>query len=168
MVLNWNRESNPSPTRVLGDNEFTRFLEGASLDDKKAFLKENCDIKIVGISAQLQRAEKVKLMMALKQYAESEMFAPYFKPKELLDETVGALGMYKPPFIKTKEELKQAKTGQQIAEILGKLAASGGPEVQARIQEFIDSIAGKGGIEVGGGNGGEAGAVPVPAGPPQQ
>jgi hypothetical protein len=168
MVLNWNRESNPSPIRVLGDNEFTRFLEGASLDEKKAFLKENCDIKIVGISAQLQRAEKVKLMMALKQYAESEMFAPYFKPKELLDETVGALGMYKPPFIKTEEELKQAKTGQQIAEILGRLAASGGPEVQARIQEFIDSITGKGGIEVGGGNGGEAGAVPVPAGPPQQ
>ena len=38
---------------------------------RKQFLKENCDIKIVGISAQLQRAEKVKLMMALKQYAES-------------------------------------------------------------------------------------------------
>ena len=90
------------------------------------------------------------------------LFNPYFKPKELLDETVGALGMYKPPFIKTEDELKQSQTGQQIAEILGKLAASGGPEVKAKIQEFIDSVTGKPGMEVGGGNGGTAGAIPVP------
>ena len=164
MVLNWNKESIPSPIRVLGDNAFTRFLEGASLTEKKQFLKENCDIKIVGISAQLQRDEKVKLMMALKQYAESPLFNPYFKPKELLDETVGALGMYKPPFIKTEEELKQAQTGAQIAEILGKLAASGGPEVQAKIQQFIDSITGGGGaINVGGG---EPSAPVAPTGTP--
>jgi hypothetical protein len=156
MVLNWNKESLPSPVRVLGENPFTLFLEGASLDEKKQFLKENCDIRIVGISAQLQMAEKVKLLMALKQYAESPLFASYFKPKELLDETVGALGMYKAPFIKTVEELQQTQTGQQLVEILGKLASEGGPEVQARIQQFIASLSGGGGMapEVGGGNGG--------------
>ena len=163
MILNWNRESRSSPIRVLGENPFTLFLEGASLDEKKQFLKENCDIRIVGISAQLQRAEKVKLLMALKQYAESPLFNPYFKPKELLDETVGALGMYQAPFIKTEEELQQAQIGQQLADILGKLAASGGPEVKARIQQFIDSISGGAGMapEIGGGNGGEGGGLPI-------
>ncbi len=153
MVLNWNRESRPSPVRVLGENPFTAFLEGAGLDEKKQFLKENCDIKIVGISAQLQMAEKAKLLMAFKQYAESPLFTQYFKPKELLDETVGALGMYQAPFLKTKEELMQTQTGQQIVEVLGKLVASGGPEVQAKIQEFLGSLMGqKGGVpEVGGG-----------------
>jgi len=171
MILNWNKESRPSPVRVLGENPFTLFLEGASLDEKKEFLKENCDIRIVGISAQLQREEKVKLLMALKQYAESPLFNPFFKPKELLDETVGALGMYRAPFIKTEQELMQTQTGQQLVEILGKLAASGGPEVKARIQQFISSVSGGGGMapEVGGGNGGEAGGglptggeIPVP------
>lgn len=169
MVLNWNRESRPSPIRVLGENPLTLFLEGASLDEKKQFLKENCDIRIVGISAQLQMAEKAKLLMAFKQYAESPLFNPYFKPKELLDETVGALGMYQAPFIKTREELAQTQMGQQLVEILGKLVASGGPEVKAKIQQFIDSISG-GGMEVGGGNGGEAGGVPVgemPGGMPE-
>jgi hypothetical protein len=159
MILNWNKESRPSPVRVLGENPFTLFLEGASLDEKKEFLKENCDIRIVGISAQLQREEKVKLLMALKQYAESPLFNPFFKPKELLDETVGALGMYQAPFIKTEDEMMQTQTGQQLVEILGKLVASGGPEVQAKIQQFIDSVTGGGGMapEVGGGNGGEVG-----------
>jgi len=154
MVLNWNRLSNPSPIRVLGDNPFTRFLEGAGMEEKRQFLKENCDIRIVGISAQLQMEEKAKLLMALKQYAESELFAPYFKTKELLDETVGALGMYKAPFIKTKDELAQTQMGQQLVEVLGKLAMSGGPEVQAQIQNFVQSITGQGGglpPEVGGG-----------------
>ncbi len=162
MILNWNKESRPSPVRVLGENPFTLFLEGAGLDEKKEFLKENCDIRIVGISAQLQREEKVKLLMALKQYAESPLFAPYFKNKELLDETVGALGMYKAPFIKTEEELRQTQMGQQLVEILGKLVASGGPEVQARIQQFIESVSGGGmAPEVGGGNGGEVGGMPI-------
>lgn len=169
MILNWNKESRPSPVRVLGENPFTLFLEGAGLDEKKEFLKENCDIRIVGISAQLQREEKVKLLMALKQYAESPLFNPYFKPKELLDETVGALGMYRAPFIKTEEELRQTQMGQQLVEILGKLVASGGPEVKAKIQQFIESVSGGGGMEVGGGNGGEAGGVegmPVGGGMP--
>ena len=168
MVLNWNKESRPSPIRVLGNNPFTLFLENASFNEKKDFLKENCDIRIVGISAQLQREEKVKLLMALKQYAESPLFNPYFKPKEYLDETVGALGMYRAPFIKTEEELRQTQTGQQIVEILGKLVASGGPEVKAKIQQFIDSISGKGEIEVRGGNGGEVGSegLPVSGGMP--
>lgn len=144
MVLNWNKESRPSPVRVLGENPFTLFLEGASMEEKKQFLKENCDIRIVGISAQLQMAEKVKLLMALKQYAESPLFNPYFKPKELLDETVGALGMYKAPFIKTIEELQQTQTGQQLVEVLGKLVESGGPEVKAMIEEFISSLTGAG------------------------
>ncbi len=154
MVLNWNRESMPSPTRVLGENPFTLFLEGAGLDEKKQFLKENCDIKITGISAELERSEKVKLLMALKQYAESPLFTGYFKPKELLDETVGALGMYNPAFLKNEQELLQAQIGTQIADVLGKLVASGGPEVQAKIQEFIQSLSGQGGPEVGAPTGG--------------
>ncbi len=160
MVLNWNAESRPSPIRVLGDNPFTRFLEGAGLDEKKQFLKENCDIKVVGISAQLQMEEKAKLLMALKNYAESPLFNPYFKPKELLDETVGALGMYKAPFIKTKEEMDREMIGTQIADVLGKLVESGGPEVQAKIQEFLKSVMSE--QQVGGGNGGEMqGAMPA-------
>jgi hypothetical protein len=151
MVLNWNRESTPSPTRVLEDNPFTRFLEDADLREKQQFLKENCDIRIVGISAQIQLAEKAKLMMALKEYVESAAFTEFFKRKEYLDETVGALGMYQPPFIKTKEELEQSQIGTQLAEALGKLAQQGGPEVQARIQEFINSVQGQGGVNVGGG-----------------
>ena len=168
MVLNWNKESIPSPIRVLGDNPFTQFLENAPLEEKKVFLKENCDIKIVGISAQMQRAEKVKLMMALKQYAESPLFAPFFKPKELLDETVGALGMYEPPFIKSDEEVKQSQMGQQIADVLGKLADSGGPEVKAKIQQFIDSVSGNGGINVQGAGGNEPAPTNQPATPTMQ
>lgn len=160
MILNWNKESQPSPVRVFGENPFTLFLEGASLSEKKQFLKENCDIHIVGISAQLQMAEKVKLLMALKQYAESQLFNPYFKPKELLDETVGALGMYKAPFIKTEDELRQTQTGQQIAEILGKLIESGGPEVKAMIEEFIGSLTGAGATPNVGGE--ESGMPPQP------
>ncbi len=160
MVLNWNSESRPSPVRVLGDNAFTRFLEGAGLEEKKQFLKEGCDIKIIGISAELQREEKVKLLMALKNYAESPLFNPYFKPKELLDETVGALGMYKAPFIKTKEEMDREMVGTQIADVLGKLVESGGPEVQTRVQEFLKSVMAE--QQVGGGNGGQTqGAMPA-------
>ena len=161
MVLNWNGLSKPSPSRVLGDNEFTRFLEGASVEEKREFLKENCDISIVGISAQIQRAEKAKLLMALKQYAESPLFGYLFKPKELVEETVGALGMYRPSFIKTTDELMQSQTGAQIAEILGKLASSGGPEVQAKIQDFINSISG-GSINVQGEGAGSEPGIPLP------
>jgi hypothetical protein len=160
MVLNWNKESHPSPSRVLGDNEFTKFLEGASLEEKKQFLKEQCDIKIVGISAQLQRAEKAKLLMALKQYAESPLFNKYFKPKELLEETVGALGMYKAPFIKTDDELKQENLGMAIAQALAKVAQSGGPEAQQMIEKFLVSI-GINPQQLAGGNGGAGQQTPV-------
>ncbi len=166
MVLNWNGQSRPSPKRVLGENPFTDFLERSSLEEKKQWLKENCDIKIVGISAQLQRAEKVKLLMALKQYAESPMFTQFFKPKELLNETVGVLGMYKAPFIKTDKELEEAQVGTQIVDVLGKLAASGGPEVQARIKEFVNSLSGQSPINVQGGNGGGGEVPPVNMGQP--
>ncbi len=161
MVLNWNAESRPSPSRVLGDNELTRFLEGASLDEKKEFLREGCDLKMTGISSQIQQAEQSKLLMALKGFIESQIFAPYFKPKEYIDEIVGTLGMYKAPFVKTDEELAQSQIGQQIADVLGKLAMSGGPEVQAKIQEFLTSIGANQPINVGGGNGGEGGGVPI-------
>lgn len=141
MVLNWNSESNPSPTRVLGpNNTFARFLEEAPLDVKKQFLTQDCDIKIVGISSQIEMAEKVKLLMAMKAYTESPVFAPFMKPKELLDETVGAMGMYKAPFIKSEQEMMEEEAGKQLVGVLGKLAASGGPEVQSRIQQFIQSL----------------------------
>ena len=163
MVLNWNAESRPSPSRVLGDNEFTRFLEGASLDEKKQFLKEGCDLKMTGISSQIQQAEQSKLLMALKGFMDDPLFLPYFKPKEYIDEVVGTLGMYKAPFVKTEEELMQSQVGQQIADVLGKLAMSGGPEIQAKIQEFLTSIGAQVNqpINVGGGNRGEG--QPVPA-----
>jgi hypothetical protein len=106
-------------------------------------------------------SEKAKLLMALKNYAESPLFNPYFKPKELLDETVGALGMYKAPFIKTKQEMDREMVGTQIADVLGKLVESGGPEVKMRIQEFLKSVMSEQGAEVGGGNGGEGGGRPV-------
>jgi hypothetical protein len=157
MVLNWNDKSIPSPTRVLGENPFTIFLEKAPLSEKKQFLKENCDVRIVGISAQLQRQEKLKMMMAAREYAESAVFAEFFKRKELLQDTFGLLGMYNPRFLKTDKELEQSQMGTQLAEVLGKLAASGGPEVKARVQEFINSVLGGGGIEIGG-----AGPAPVP------
>jgi hypothetical protein len=162
MVLNWNANSKPSPTRVLGVNPFTTFLEQAPMELKKQFLKENCDIKIVGISAELQKAERVKLLMALKQYAESPMFTQFFKPKELLDETVGALGMYKAPFIKTTEEMEAEGIGTKVAEVLGKLVQSGGPEVKAKVQEFLQSIMGAEGYELQGGNGGETAGATLP------
>jgi hypothetical protein len=160
MILNWNSESRPSPTRVLGENEFTKFLEGADLGMKKQFLKEQCDIKIVGISAQLQRAEKVKLLMALKQYAESPLFNKYFKPKELLDETVGALGMWKASFLKTDDELKGENLGMAIAQALTKVAQSGGPEAQQMIEKFLVSI-GINPQQLAGGNGGAGQQTPV-------
>ncbi len=166
MVLNWNAESRPSPSRVLGDNELTRFLEGASLDEKKEFLREGCDLKMTGISSQIQQAEQSKLLMALKGFIESPMFAQFFKPKEYIDEVVGTLGMYKAPFVKTDAELAQSQMGQQIADVLGKLAVSGGPEVQAKIQEFLTSIGANQPINVGGGNGGEGTPVPAKGGLP--
>ncbi len=168
MVLNWNAESRPSPSRVLGDNEFTKFLEGASLDEKKQFLKEGCDLKMTGISSQIQQAEQSKLLMMLKGFMESPIFADQFKPKEYIREVVGTLGMYKAPFVKTDEELAQSQMGQQIVDILGKLAMSGGPGVQAKIQEFLQSIGAQVNqpINVGGGNGGQGGGMPAPSGLP--
>jgi len=163
MVLNWNTESRPSPIRVLGDNDFTRFLEGASLDEKKQFLKEGCDLKMTGISSQIQQAEQSRLLMALKGFIESPLFNFKFKPSEYIDEVVGSLGMYKAPFVKTDAEIKQSQMGQQIADILGKLAMSGGPEVQAKIQAFLQSIGAQVNqpVNVGGGNGGEGGGMPA-------
>ncbi len=171
MVLNWNANSTPSPTRVLGDNDFTRFLEGAGLPEKRQFLEQGCDTRIVGISAQLQLAEKAKLLMALKQYAESPIFAPYVKPKELLHETVGALGMYKTPFLRTEDELAGQDMGNRIVEALARVVQEGGPEAQAMIDQFLTSIGippmGQGTPpEVGGGapipgNGGGGTAIPA-------
>jgi hypothetical protein len=165
MVLNWNANSNPSPSRVLGDNDFTRFLEGAGQEEKKQFLKEGCDIKIVGISAELQKAERAKLLMALKQYAESPIFAPSFKVHELVEETVGALGIYKAPFLRTAEEMKSQDLGNRIAQALGKVAQEGGPEAQAMIDQFLTSI-GIPSQAMGGGNGGGGPQMPAPAGGP--
>jgi len=156
MVLNWNANSNPSPTRVLGNNSFTNFLEQADLATKKEFLRQECDIKIVGISAQIKMAEKAKYLMAFKQFAESGVFAPFIKPRELLNEISGAFGMHKAPFIKTDEEVSQESLGMAIAQALGKVAQSGGPEAQQMIENFLVSI----GInpkvlaQAGGGNGG--------------
>ena len=162
MVLNWNSQSRPSPSRVLGENEFTYFLENASLEEKKDFLRQDCDIKIVGISAQIEMAEKAKLLMAMKAYAESPLFNAYFKPKELLHETTGAMGMYKPPFLKTDQELERDMLGQKLVEALGSVAQSGGPEVASRIQEFLQGLMQQG----GGGNGGVAeGAIPAEPAP---
>src|SRR3989304_5922588 len=152
MVLNWNALSNPSPSRVLGDNEFTKFLEGASLEEKKQFLAEECDLSITGISSQLQMAERSKLLMAVKAFVDDPIYQGNFKIKEYLDEVFGSMGMYKAPFLKTKEELVQTQMGGQIVEGLGKLAAEGGPEVQEEIKGFLESIGIQGGQapEVGG------------------
>jgi len=169
MVLNWNAESRPSPRRVLKDNDFTAFLEGASLEVKRQFLKEQCDIRIVGISAQLEMEKKAKLLMAFKQYAESPMFGPYIKRRELLNETAGALGMYKAPFLKTDDELKREGIDQTIAQALVNVAKQS-PEAQQMISNFLGSI----GIDpnqffaqmgAGGGNGGGGQAIPAPGGP---
>ena len=145
MVLNWNALSNPSPSRVLGDNELTRFLEGASLEEKKQFLGEECDLSITGISSQLQMAERSKLLMAVKAFVDDPIYQGNFKIKEYLDEVFGAMGMYKAPFLKTKEELMQTQMGEQIVEVLGKLATEGGPEVQEAIKGFLESL----GIQAG-------------------
>ena len=153
MILNWDAESDPSPTRVLGDTEFAAMLEGASLEEKKQFLKLDCDVRITGISAQLEMAEKAKLLMAFKAYAESPMFQQYFKNRELLNETLGALGMWKPPFIKSEEELKTEQIGSEIVQALGAMVQKGGPEVEARVRQFLQ--------EVMSGNGGMGGAVPT-------
>jgi len=163
MILNWNAESRPSPSRVLGQNEFTKFLEQAPLEIKKQFLKEQCDIKIVGISAQLQREEKVRMLMALKQFAESPLFNKFFKPKTLLDEIAGALGQYKAPYIKTDDEMKQQEMGESIVMALGKLAQSGDPQTKAMIQQLLSSVAPP---QPGGGNGGAGEATPTGAMPP--
>jgi hypothetical protein len=110
----------------------------------------------------ITRTEKVKLLMALMQVSEKPMFASYFKPKELLDETVGALGMWKAPFIKTKDELAIEEMGMNISQMLGDLASSGGPEVMTQIKQLIDSLRGQNlAPEVGGGNGGVGGTGTV-------
>jgi hypothetical protein len=114
----------------------------------------------------MQSADKAKLMMAMKQFIESPIFNPYFKPKEYIDELVGTLGQYKAPYVKTSDELAQSQTGQQIAEALGKVAAEGGPEVQAAINQFLQSLGiqpPQGGMapEITGGNGGGGPAMPA-------
>jgi hypothetical protein len=89
--------------------------------------------------------------MAMKAFTDDPKFQPFFKLKEYLDEVMGAIGMYKAPFIKTKEELEQTQIGEQLVEKLGELVASGGPEVQAKIKEFLDSLGVGGQVpEVGG------------------
>ncbi len=154
MVLNWNGNSSPSPMRVLGDNPFTQFLEQTDLETKKQFLREGADIKIVGISAELQRAEKARLLMALKTYAESPLFAQYFKNKELLNETVGALGMWGANFIKTDEEV-----GQENAMI--ELFKSVIPYLPPQIQEKIMAVMGAVEQKEKGGNIPELSTAPI-------
>ena len=158
MILNWDSTSNPSPSRVLGVNEFTMFLEQASIEEKKQFLKQDCDIKIVGISQQIQINEKVRMLMAMKAFAESPIFAQMFKPKKLLDEIAGSMGEYNAPYIKTDAEMNAEAIGQQLMMALGKMVVEGGPEKQAEIVQFLKQT-------LSGGNGGEvAGGIPaIPA-----
>jgi hypothetical protein len=64
--------------------------------------------------------------------------------------------------VAVKDELDRDQIGNKLTEVLGKLAQSGGPEVMAKIQEFIQSIMSQETAEVGGGNGGEIqGGMPV-------
>ena len=144
LILNWSEKSDPSVLRIMPNNPFAVQFAMMTPEQRKEILKANCDIKILGISAQIKNSELLPRLQWLMKQAESSAFAKYMKPYKLLKQGVNVLGFYEPDFIATDSEAqavdKYWETIAQIEQQMQAEATGGAP---------------------GGGNGGAGMAVPA-------
>jgi hypothetical protein len=134
VVLNWNEYSNPSISRVMSNNPNAQRFAQMSIEERKEILRANCDIKIMGISAQIKNSQLIPLYQALLKQAESSVFAKYFKPYNLLKHEVNAFGFYEPDFIVTDEQAQDLdQPPEAIPPEMGGPALTPGAPPQARL-----------------------------------
>lgn len=104
LILNWSEMSNPTVRRVMQDNLTAKEFSEMTPKARRELLRANCDIKIMGISAQIKNSELIPRYQALLKQAESQVLSKYFKPYQLLKHEVNSFGFYEPDFIVTDDE----------------------------------------------------------------
>ena len=130
IILNWNEYSTPSISRVMANNPNAQRFAQMSIEERKEMLRANCDIKIMGISAQIKNSQLIPLYQALLKQAESSILGKYFKPYDLLKHEVNAFGFYEPDFLITDEQAQQldaAMSGQGMEGNAPVNISQGGP-----------------------------------------
>ncbi len=117
IVLNWTENSNPSITRVFGQ-EFMRDAQAFArmpIEERKQLLASGADIQVSGISAQLSRSDMLEKLQVFTRLAESPNYAPYIKPYELLQANAEALNEPSAKFIVSPDEAKQIQQALNAA-----------------------------------------------------
>lgn len=114
LALNWSEYSNPSVSRVMPNNPAAAEFAVMPIEARKELLRANCDIKILGISAQIKNSEIIPRLQWMMSKAVEVPFAKYFKPYKLLKRSVNVLGFYEPDFIVTDEEAKMIDQTPQL------------------------------------------------------
>jgi len=104
LILNWSELSDPTVSRVMQNNPVAQEFAEMPPEARRELLRANCDIKIMGISAQIKNSELIPRYQALMKQAESMMFSKYFRPYNLLKHEVNAFGFYEPDFIVNDDE----------------------------------------------------------------
>ncbi len=106
LLLNWSEYSNPTVSRILSNNPYAEQFARMTPEEKKELLQANCDIKILGISAQIKNSELIPRYQELMKDAEGVLVGKYFKPYKLLKRKVNSFGFYDADFIATDDEAK--------------------------------------------------------------
>jgi hypothetical protein len=137
IILNWDNSFSPSPARALGEENAELAIKLGMMDDvtRRRFLREGCDVKVSGISAELQQLERLEKIGPFMDRAESPAFAPYFKPYELLKEEAQLRGFYDPSFLMSEEDVKAMRT-MQAEDVWNTLA----PEQQQAIGAILKDL----------------------------
>lgn len=150
IALNWSELSDPPVSRVMQNNPYAEEYAMMSIEERKELLRANCDIKILGISAQIKNSELLPRLQWLMKQAESSVYAKYIKSYRLLKRAVNTLGFYDADFVATDSEAKAVdKYWDTIAQIEQQMQAEAAGGVPA------------------GGNGGAGVPVPVEGEVPQ-
>ena len=148
LTLNWSEYSNPTVNRIMANNPNAEAFAKMDIEAKKELLRANCDIKILGISAQIKNSELIPRLQWMMSKAVEGPFAKYFKPYKLLKRSVNVLGFYEPDFIDTDEEAKAKDEAEMAARVAGGAEGGAGgvalpPEVagQAGLASSIEGAA---------------------------
>lgn len=118
IMLNWGMNSVPSIPKVLGDkyNEIkeAKIFEQMTDVQRRKLLQENADIKVSGISAELQQWEYLEKLQPFFDDLKLPQYAPYIKAYKLLVEKANLLGLHDPDWLLTEDEVKQMRQIQAM------------------------------------------------------
>lgn len=111
IMLNWMEIDTPSIIRVFGKEEsnnpaLLKFVQ-MGVDERKQLLRDNCDITVTGISAELQQLEMLEKLQIFMRLSESQLYSPYIKPRELLQAAAEGHGFMEPQWLLDDDEVKQ-------------------------------------------------------------